>query len=185
VDQANFGRRVWRPAHQEAGTDFTLYDLRHTFTSTLSSAGVPDAEISLYSGHQAYGERSLENTMSRIYKHATGEWLVPSIEAVTGYLERALAVERERRAAIQQGKVYDPGRRPTSRNLGLSMDQSAAIFLTCWIQPVLSVGFPRRRSRVRDPSSASRGSCKYSRVPRHTSAAREAWYYVRRGVAHG
>jgi integrase len=104
LSQANFGRRVWRPAQLAAGTDFTLYDLRHTFTSTLSAAGIPDAEISLYSGHQVYGERSVENTMSRVYKHATGQWLAPSLAAVSDYLEAVLAAEAGCRDALARGE---------------------------------------------------------------------------------
>src|SRR3954447_11620055 len=49
--QRNLYRDVIEPARKAAATDFTLYDARHTFVSTLMAAGVPLAEVAAYSGH--------------------------------------------------------------------------------------------------------------------------------------
>jgi integrase len=47
----NFYRNVWTPARQKAGVAFTLYDLRHTFSSRLLAAGIPLIEVSAWMGH--------------------------------------------------------------------------------------------------------------------------------------
>jgi integrase len=60
----NFYRDVWEPARQRAGGDFTVYDLRHTFSSRLLAAGIPLIEVAGCMGH---------STTSRVYAHATGE----------------------------------------------------------------------------------------------------------------
>jgi hypothetical protein len=47
----NFYRNVWEPARRESGTNFTLYDLRHTFASRLLAAGIPLTEVAAWMGH--------------------------------------------------------------------------------------------------------------------------------------
>lgn len=82
--QRNFYRDVWR-AGADGGPNFTLYDLRHTWVSVLSSAGIPDAEVSLYSGHAVHTNGALDNTMTRVYRHATGKWREVALRAVSAY----------------------------------------------------------------------------------------------------
>ena len=55
----NFYRNVWEPARLASGTDFTLYDARHTFSSRLLAAGIPLIEVSAWMGHslRAGGEQ--------------------------------------------------------------------------------------------------------------------------------
>jgi hypothetical protein len=42
--------------------------------------------------------------MSRVYKHATGQWFAPSLAAVSDYLEAVLAAEAGRRDALARGE---------------------------------------------------------------------------------
>jgi integrase len=69
----NFYRDVWEPAQEVAGTDFTLYDARHTFSSRLLAAGVPLLEVSAWMGHALRAGGEQLNTTARTYAHATGE----------------------------------------------------------------------------------------------------------------
>lgn len=71
----NFYRNVWTPAQKSAGVAFTLYDLRHTFASRLLAAGIPVVEVSAWMGHTIRaGGHEVDNTTTRVYAHATGEW---------------------------------------------------------------------------------------------------------------
>lgn len=92
--QRNFYRNVWEPAQAGSGTDFTVYDLRHTFASTLAAAGIPVVEIAAYMGHSTRMLDGLDNTTTRHYQHATGGWHERSLEAVRGYLEAVLSESR-------------------------------------------------------------------------------------------
>jgi integrase len=70
----NVYRSVWTPAQRAAGVAFTLYDLRHTFSSRLLAAGIPPVEVAAWMGHSLRaGGRELTNTTTRVYAHATGE----------------------------------------------------------------------------------------------------------------
>jgi integrase len=85
----NFYRDIWEPARKKAGVGFTLYDLRHTFSSRLLAAGIPLVEVAAWMGHSLHaGGAEVDNTTSRVYAHATGEWrkvaLVELTALVTG-----------------------------------------------------------------------------------------------------
>jgi integrase len=69
----NFYRDVWEPAQRAAGTDFTLYDARHTFSSRLLAAGIPLLDVSAWMGHSLRAGGEQMNTTARTYAHATGE----------------------------------------------------------------------------------------------------------------
>ena len=69
----NFYRDVWEPAKAAAGTDFSLYDARHTFSSRLLAAGIPVIEVSAWMGHSLRAGGEQVNTTTRTYAHATGE----------------------------------------------------------------------------------------------------------------
>jgi integrase len=69
----NFYRDVWEPAQKAAGTGFTLYDARHTFSSRLLAAGVPLVEVAAWMGHSLRAGGEQLNTTTRSYAHATGE----------------------------------------------------------------------------------------------------------------
>jgi integrase len=69
----NFYRDVWEPAQQAAGTAFTLYDARHTFSSRLLAAGIPLVEVSAWMGHSLRAGGEQVNTTTRKYAHPTGE----------------------------------------------------------------------------------------------------------------
>jgi len=84
--QRNFYRDVWDPASEKAGTDFTVYDLRHTFTSHLLANGIPTVEVAAYAGHSTRQLGDLDNTTTRIYQHPTGEYREAALEAIGGYL---------------------------------------------------------------------------------------------------
>jgi integrase len=64
----NFYRNVWKPAQADAGVAFTLYDLRHTFSSRLLAAGIPLVEVSAWMGHSLRaGGHEIVNTTTRVY----------------------------------------------------------------------------------------------------------------------
>jgi len=69
----NFYRAAWRPAQLEAGTHFSLYDARHTFSSRLLAAGIPLVEVAAWMGHSLRAGGAEVNMTSRTYAHATGE----------------------------------------------------------------------------------------------------------------
>lgn len=73
VGDPNFYRNVWTPAQQQAGVAFSLYDLRHTFSSGLLAAGIPLIEVSAWMGHGLRaGGHEITNTTTRVYAHTTG-----------------------------------------------------------------------------------------------------------------
>ncbi len=69
----NFYRTVWDPARTASATDFTLYDLRHTFASRLLAAGVPAPEVSAWMGHSLRAGGTLINPTTQHYTHPTGD----------------------------------------------------------------------------------------------------------------
>jgi integrase len=94
--QRNFYRDVWDPASEEAGTGFTVYDLRHTFISHLLANGIPTVEVAAYAGHSTRQLGDLDNTTTRIYPHPTGEYHEAALEAIGSYLAQ---LDLRRRAA--------------------------------------------------------------------------------------
>jgi integrase len=69
-----------------AGTEFTVYDLRHTFVSHLLANGIPAVEVADYAGHSTKELGEIDNTTTRIYQHPTGEYREAALEAINGYL---------------------------------------------------------------------------------------------------
>jgi integrase len=98
----NFQARVWRPAMRRAGSDFTLYDLRHTFASRLLSAGIPLVEVSAWMGHRIRaggldvgGGLSIDSTTARTYAHGTGEWRAAALGELNAMIRRQTDAQRE------------------------------------------------------------------------------------------
>ena len=96
--QRNFYRDVWEPASEKAGTDFTVYDLRHTFTSHLLASGVPTVEVAAYVGHSTRQLDGLDNTTTRVYQHPTGEYREAALEAIGQYIAQLRISPRRARA---------------------------------------------------------------------------------------
>jgi integrase len=84
--QRNFYRDAWDPASEKAGTEFTVYDLRHTFISHLLANGIPTVEVAAYAGHSTQQLGDIDNTTTRIYQHPTGDYREAALEAIGGYL---------------------------------------------------------------------------------------------------
>jgi integrase len=106
--QRNLYRDVIETAREAAGVEFTLYDARHTFVSTLMAAGVPVAEDAAYSGHSV-GElaavaaddgRLRSQTTLAVYTHATGQARELALGAIEGYLTKLLAAAPRLRGAL-------------------------------------------------------------------------------------
>jgi integrase len=94
----NFYRNIWEPARKEAGVSFTLYDLRHTFCSRLLAAGIPLVEVAAWMGHSLRaGGAEVDNTTSRVYAHATGEWREVALAELTTLVT---GKGRKRRSAL-------------------------------------------------------------------------------------
>jgi integrase len=106
--QRNLYRDVIEPARESAGIDFTLYDARHTFVSTLMAAQVPLAEVAAYSGHSvgelasvAAGDPLLRSqTTLAVYTHATGLARERALDAISEYLTQLLATAPRLRAVL-------------------------------------------------------------------------------------
>lgn len=97
----NWYRNVWDPAVKASGVQaFTLYDLRHSFSSWLQAAGIPSLEVSGWMGHSLRaGGVDLVTTTTRIYSHATGQWRERALNELT---------------AVVRGEQSSPGRRTSS-----------------------------------------------------------------------
>jgi integrase len=78
--QRNFYRDVWEPARRASGTDFTLYDLRHTFSSRLVAAGIPLPEVAAWMGHSLRAGGVPVSTTATTYTHPTGEYRRQALE---------------------------------------------------------------------------------------------------------
>jgi integrase len=92
--QRNFYRDVWDPASDKAGTDFTVYDLRHTFISHLLANNIPTVEVAAYAGHSTRQLGDLDNTTTRIYQHPTGEYREAALTAIGAYLAQLDTLRR-------------------------------------------------------------------------------------------
>lgn len=84
--QRNFYRDIWEPAQKEAGTDFTLYDARHTFSSRLFAAGIPLVEVSAWIGHSLRAGGEQLSTTARTYARATGESRALALRELESFL---------------------------------------------------------------------------------------------------
>jgi integrase len=99
----NWYRNVWDPAMKRAGVDpFTLYDLRHSFSSWLQSAGIPAIEVSAWMGHSLrVGGVDVMTTTTRIYSHATGQWREAALQELAAIIR---GDRRERVLGARQGR---------------------------------------------------------------------------------
>jgi integrase len=96
----NFYRDIWEPAREQAGVSFTLYDLRHTFSSRLLAAGIPLVEVAAWMGHSLRaGGAEVDNTTSRVYAHATGEWREVALAELTALVTHQPRTRRPVRGA--------------------------------------------------------------------------------------
>jgi len=85
----NFYRDIWEPAQEAAGTDFTLYDARHTFSSRLLAAGIPLVEVAAWMGHSLRAGGEQMNTTTRKYAHATGELTARALQELERFVNDA------------------------------------------------------------------------------------------------
>jgi integrase len=85
----NFYRNVWEPARLASGTDFTLYDARHTFSSRLLAGGIPLLEVSAWMGHSLRAGGEQVNTTTRKYAHATGEFTSAALRELEDFIASA------------------------------------------------------------------------------------------------
>jgi integrase len=85
----NFYRNVWEPAQATSGTDFTLYDARHTFSSRLIAAGIPLIEVSAWMGHSLRAGGEQLSTTARTYAHATGEYRRAALDELEEFVAAA------------------------------------------------------------------------------------------------
>lgn len=92
----NFYRDVWEPAQRAAGTDFTLYDARHTFSSRLLAAGLPLVEVAAWMGHSLRAGGEQMNTTTRKYAHATGELTSLALQELESFFEMAEGTTKRR-----------------------------------------------------------------------------------------
>ncbi|MCA1678176.1 MAG: hypothetical protein LC777_04120, partial [Actinobacteria bacterium] len=138
----NFYRKIWTPAMNNAVDNagivrFDLVDLRHTFSSYLHDAGVPDADLMDWMGHtdpraakrwrRDEEEESPDvSTNAFVYRHGTN--------AALGY---ALSVLTETIAAVSDatGRHLQLRLSPTNSTANPSHDRTNAPRLTPLTQP--------------------------------------------------
>jgi integrase len=72
----------WDPARGASGTDFTLYDLRHTFASRLQAAGIPAPEVSAWMGDSLRAGGTLISPSTQHYTHPTGDHTDKALQAL-------------------------------------------------------------------------------------------------------
>jgi len=94
----NFYRDVWEPAQEVSGTNFTLYDARHTFASRLIAAGIPLVEVSAWMGHSLRAGGEQLNTTTRTYAHATGEMASLALQELESFVAATRAAPRHAQA---------------------------------------------------------------------------------------
>jgi integrase len=70
------------PRRTASHTDFTLYDLRHTFASRLLAAGVPAPEVSAWMGHSLRAGGTLINPTTQHYTHPTGDHTTKALQTL-------------------------------------------------------------------------------------------------------
>ncbi len=99
----NFYDDVWIDALRASGTDFTLYDARHTFSSRLLAAGLPLIEVAAWMGHSLRAGGAEVNTTTRMYAHATGEHRAAALAELERFVELANGAERESPSRSRQG----------------------------------------------------------------------------------
>jgi integrase len=92
----NFYRDVWEPAQKEAGTQFSLYDARHTFSSRLLAAGVPLVDVAAWMGHSLRAGGAQMNTTTRTYAHSTGEGRALALAELDRFVGTANRVAKQR-----------------------------------------------------------------------------------------
>jgi integrase len=80
---------MMEPAQESAGTDFTLYDARHTFSSRLLAAGIPLVEVAAWMGHSLRAGGEQMNTTTRKYAHATGELTTRALHELESFVNTA------------------------------------------------------------------------------------------------
>lgn len=95
----NFYRDVWEPAQASSGAEFTLYDLRHTFSSRLMAAGIPLAEVAAWMGHSLRAGGAPVNTTTTWYAHATGEFRERALRELYVVFEGGAATATDQREA--------------------------------------------------------------------------------------
>jgi integrase len=83
----NFYRTVWDPARRASGTDFTLYDLRHTFASRLQAAGIPAPEVSAWMGHSLRAGGTLISPSTQRYTHPTGDHTTKALQTLAELMQ--------------------------------------------------------------------------------------------------
>jgi integrase len=92
----NFYRDVWEPAQEAAGTSFSLYDARHTFSSRLLAAGIPLLDVSAWMGHSLRAGGEQMNTTTRKYAHSTGESRALALRELESFVRLVSRTEKRR-----------------------------------------------------------------------------------------
>lgn len=101
----NFYRDVWEPAQKAAGTSFTLYDARHTFSSRLLAAGIPLLDVAAWMGHSLRAGGEQMNTTTRRYAHATGESRSLAVRELDSFVRLVTRAQKRREAAVTSASV--------------------------------------------------------------------------------
>lgn len=97
--------RAWAGLVEDAGlagTNVTLYSIRHTMGRELRDKDVPEAQISLFLGHKVKGV----NKVTGVYAPYSPEYLRTAAEVIDAYAERLLAeITRQVTAAPEISKA--------------------------------------------------------------------------------
>lgn len=88
-----------QPAQAGSGTDFTLYDARHTFSSRLLAAGIPLLDVAAWMGHSLRAGSEQMNTTTRKYAHATGESRTAALRELEGFVRLVNRAQKRQETA--------------------------------------------------------------------------------------
>jgi integrase len=97
--------RAWAGLVEDAGlagTNVTLYSIRHTMGRELRDKDVPEAQISLFLGHKVRGV----NKVTGVYAPYSPEYLRTAAEVIDAYAERLRAeIARQLTGAVEAAKA--------------------------------------------------------------------------------
>jgi len=95
----------WKRAVAASGVEpFTIYDLRHSFSSWLQAVPIPAVEVSAWMGHSLReGGVRVDTTTARIYTHGTGQWREAALAALEDIMLRRAPTQRSVAGSGEKG----------------------------------------------------------------------------------
>jgi hypothetical protein len=149
----NLYRKIWTPAmnkavHNAGIERFDLGDLRHTYTSYLHAAGVPDADIMKWMGHSdprsaaqwrsGAADRELPDisTNAYVYRHGTNDALKFALSVLTETIDAIRDATGRQLRLLSDDLEPEPRTRPGERARRYAHDPATGV------RAILNATFP-------------------------------------------